>query len=89
MCSSRTPALSSNKKRRWEEEEEDLTKDMEDPPSEQGVQEVLLSKQGERQVMMEMVKSYRCLDVCVCVCVCVRERVCVCVCVCVCACACV
>ena len=44
--SSRTPALSSAaKKRRWEEEE-DLTKDMDDPPSEPGIQEVQIAKQG-------------------------------------------
>ncbi|KAL8618460.1 hypothetical protein ACOMHN_049877 [Nucella lapillus] len=43
--STRTPALSSAKKRRWEEEEEDLTKDMDDPPSEPGIHEVQLAKQ--------------------------------------------
>ncbi|KAK7485068.1 hypothetical protein BaRGS_00023707, partial [Batillaria attramentaria] len=45
--SSRTPALSATKKKgRWEEEEEDLTKDMDDPPSEPGIQEVQLAKQA-------------------------------------------
>ncbi|XP_076437113.1 SWI/SNF complex subunit SMARCC2-like isoform X1 [Babylonia areolata] len=44
--STRTPALNSAKKRRWEEEEEDLTKDMDDPPSEPGIQEVQLAKQA-------------------------------------------
>lgn len=47
-CSSRTSAISGpRKKGRWEEEEEDLTKDMEDPPSEPSIQEVQLAKQGE------------------------------------------
>ncbi|XP_070174621.1 SWI/SNF complex subunit SMARCC2-like isoform X2 [Littorina saxatilis] len=44
--SSRTPSLSNAKKRRWEEEEEDLTKDLDDPPSEPGIQEVQLAKQA-------------------------------------------
>ncbi|PVD36056.1 hypothetical protein C0Q70_03026 [Pomacea canaliculata] len=44
--SSRTSAISGpRKKGRWEEEEEDLTKDMEDPPSEPSIQEVQLAKQ--------------------------------------------
>lgn len=48
MCSSsRTPGMNAMKKKgRWEEEEEDLTKDMEDPPSEPSIQEVQLAKQG-------------------------------------------
>ena len=48
LCSTRAAAVSSAKKRRWEEEDlEDLTRDMDNPPTEPGIQEVQLTKQGK------------------------------------------
>lgn len=46
VSSLRSPAVTGPKKKSWREEEEDLTKDMEDPTPEPNIQEVQLAKQG-------------------------------------------
>ena len=46
LLSSRAAAIGASKKRKWEEDEEDMTKDLEDPPPETNITEVHNPKQG-------------------------------------------
>lgn len=45
-CSGRGPAASGSKKHKSEEEADDLTKEMEEPPPEPNIQEVTVPKPG-------------------------------------------
>jgi hypothetical protein len=46
ICSGRGPAASGSKKHKSEEEADDLTKEMEEPPPEPNIQEVTVPKPG-------------------------------------------